>query len=214
MTTFARALAWIALIGLWLGLASPLLAHGGGTPRLTNVPAGPYRVYAWTEPDPWRVGEVHLSIAVTLPASAAGQAAGEQVETPVTDVDIQATFTPASGASAPIVVQATRQSLLGDYYFEADTELPAAGLWRIAIAVQGDAGSGATEFEIEALEARSLNWTLLLAAGGVLLVIIALIGVWSRNQQPAAPSQRPTRRTASRSTRPRAQVEDRIAGSK
>lgn len=213
MTAMARTLAWMALAALWLGLASPLSAHGGGTPRLTNVPAGPYRVYAWTEPDPWRVGEVHLSIAVTQPASAADREAGAQVEVPVTDAEILVTLTPANSASAPIVVQATRQSLLGDYYFEADTDLPAAGVWQITIAVQGEAGSGATEFEIEALEARSLNWTLVLAAGGVLLVIVALIGVWSRNQQPATPSQRPTRRTANRPPRARPSG-NRIAGSK
>lgn len=199
--TVGWSLAWIALVGLWLAAARPLLAHGGGTPRLTSAPAGPYRVYAWSLPEPWRAGEVHLSIAVTLPAEANAQADGAQVETPVTDVAIQVTFTPPAGAGAPIVVNAQPQDLLGNYYFEADPALPAGGLWQIAIAVDGAAGSGTTEFAIEALPARSLNWTLVLAAGGVLVVIVALTGIWSRRQQPAPSTQRPQRRTAHRPAR-------------
>lgn len=190
----------MALAGLWLGTASPILAHGGGTPRLTSAPAGPYRVYAWTEPEPWRAGEVHLSVAVTLPADAAAQADGAQVEEPVTDVAIQVTFTPEDGSSPPIVMQATRQAVLGDYYFEADTILPAEGLWRMEIAVEGEAGGGTTGFSLQALPPRTINWSLVGAAGAVLLVIIALIGLWSR-KQPAPPSQRPIRRAAGRPAR-------------
>lgn len=190
------SLALLTLLGLWLAQAKPLWAHGGGTPRLTSAPAGPYRVYAWSQPEPWRAGEVHLSIAVTLPAEAGAQADGAQVETPVTDADIQVTFTPQMGMAAPIILQAQPQNLLGNYYFEADTDLPSAGDWQIAIAVQGEAGSGSAEFAIEALPPRSLNWGLVLAAGGVLAVLLALIGIWSRKQQPAPAAQRPARRTA------------------
>lgn len=193
-----RALWWVLLPALWLSIAPPAMAHGGGTPRLTAAQAGPYSVYAWSEPEPWRAGEVHLSIAVTLPADTDVQADGAQVETPVTDADIRVTFTPADGSSPPIVVQAQRQAQLGNYYFEADTKLPAAGEWQIAIAVTGAAGSGATEFTIAALAARTVNWVLVAAAAGVLLMMIALMGLWSRGRQPARP-QRPMRRPVSRS---------------
>lgn len=199
--TVGFSLALLTLLSLWPAGAKPLSAHGGGTPRLTSAPAGPYRVYAWSQPEPWRAGEAHLSIAVTLPAEAGAQADGAQVETPVTDVDIQVTFTPQAGTAAPIVVQAQPQNLLGNYYFEADTDLPNGGDWQIAIAVQGEAGSGSTEFAIEALPARRLNWGLVLAAGGVLAVLLALIGIWSRKQQPAPATQRPARRTANRPLR-------------
>ena len=49
---------------------SSLLAHGGGTSQLSNAEAGPYRVFAWTTPEPWRAGEVHVTVAVTLPPPA------------------------------------------------------------------------------------------------------------------------------------------------
>ena len=55
----------------WLGLALILLftppsiqAHGGGVPQLINAKAGPYRVSVCTQPDPIRVCEFHLTLAV------------------------------------------------------------------------------------------------------------------------------------------------------
>ncbi len=204
MSKMRQSMLGLAVALGWLALAAPVWAHGGGTPRLTASPAGPYSVYAWSEPEPWRAGEVHLSIAVTLPADAEAQADGAQVETPVIDADIQVSFIPPEGDDAPIVVQAQRQTQLSDYYFEADTVLPSAGLWRIEIAVEGEAGSGSTEFTIPAQEGRSLNWALMAAAGGALLLLIVLAGIWSRKQQPAPASQRPARRAAATPARPKA----------
>lgn len=171
-----------------------VVAHGGGTPRLTNAEAGPYRVYAWTEPEPWRAGEAHLSLAVTVPNEEATNEPGSQVEIPVTDAGIRVTYVPRGeieNTAAPITVDATPQTLLGDFYFEADTVLPTAGLWEIEIAIDGTQGSGSTQFQLEALPARTTNWTLVAIAGGVLLVLIALIGVWSRIQQPKPAAQQP-----------------------
>ncbi|MCC6455100.1 MAG: hypothetical protein IT328_09175 [Caldilineaceae bacterium] len=182
---------------------TPVSAHGGGTPRLTNVPIGPYHLYAWSEPDPWRVGEVHLSLAVTMPNP---DSSSSQVEIPVTDVEITVTFTPvgnpvssdtgqtsAASPPAPIVVMAQRQAFLGDFYFEADPILPVEGDWQIGIVVTGKEGSGSTEFMMEALPARTINWTLVAGAGAVLVLLVVLLASWSRAQQPAQPARRPHR---------------------
>jgi hypothetical protein len=188
-TVILRAAVRLALalgLLLWPALA---FAHGGGTPRLTNEPAGPFRVYAWTEPEPWRAGEVHLSLAVTVPNENASNQPGAQVEVPVTDADIRVTYRPVEGE--PIVVEATRQTTLGNFYFEADTVLPAPGLWQIEIAIDGQQGTGSTQFQLEALPPRTINWTLVASAGGVLLILIALIGVWSRIQQPTPAAHKP-----------------------
>jgi hypothetical protein len=62
------------------GPARTAQAHGGGVPQLTNAPAGPYRVSAWTQPDPPRAGTLHLSIAVSAPQPGAAEAeAGDVV---------------------------------------------------------------------------------------------------------------------------------------
>jgi hypothetical protein len=184
---------------LTLSVERPVFSHGGGTPRLTSVPTGPYFLYAWSEPDPWRVGEVHLSLAVTKPNPDTNS---NQIELPVTDVDITVTFTHMSDNTVdasvdtsvePIVVPAVRQAFLGDFYYEADPTLPVEGNWQITIDVSGPEGSGSAEFTLEALPPRALNWTLIWSAGGVVVVILALIAIWSRSQQPSQPVQRPHR---------------------
>ncbi len=187
-------------IGVLSGLFStpidpPLYAHGGGTPRLTSVPVGPYNLYAWSEPEPWRVGQVHLSLAVTIPNPDSNS---NQVEMPVTDVDITVTYTPminnvVDSSLAPVVKKAMRQEFLNDFYYEADPILTREGDWQIHVDVSGPIGSGSTEFAMETFPERTLNWTLIAGAGGVLIVILVLIALWSRSQQPALPAHRPRR---------------------
>ena len=195
---------WRLSIALIFGVLSSLFplpfdphlyAHGGGTPRLTSVPVGPYRLYAWSEPEPWRVGQVHLSLAVTMPNP---DSASNQIEMPVTDVEVTVTYTPIRNntidtSMAPIVVKAVRQEFLSDFYYEADPTLTRQGEWQIQVDVSGPEGSGNTEFTMETLAERTLNWTLIGSAGGVLVVILALIAIWSRSQQPAQPTHRPHR---------------------
>lgn len=195
----------ICLVALLYGLPNNAIfivanAHGGGTPRLTNAPLGPYRVYAWSEPEPWRVGDVHLSLAVTQPNP---DTTSNQVEIPVMNPDLLVTFTPLDGSSAPIVVTPIRQTFLGDFYFEADTLLPTAGSWNIMIAVTGEDGAGSTDFQMEALPPRTINWMLVASAAGLLVVLVVLIAIWSRTQRSAQParSSRPGARHLQRSVR-------------
>lgn len=175
----------------WLAGGRPLAAHGGGTPRLTNAPAGPYRVYAWSDPEPWRVGEVHLSLAVTEPATAADDRPGAQLEIPVTAADITVLLTPVDGG-APIRLVAERQPFLNNFYFEVDTQLPAAGLWDVTIQVDGPAGSGSTGFRLEAQPPLTLHWGYLAAGAGTLVAVAALAGMTSRR----GPAPRRPRRSA------------------
>ncbi len=192
----ARALvhvpAWLsaALMALLLAVALPggsAAAHGGGTPRMANQPAGPYRLYTWTQPEPMRAGEVHLTIAVTQATDDAVQS--EPTETPITDATVVVTLTPLDGSSAPLTVQATLQSSLGSIYYETDAILPSAGDWRVSLAVQGREGSGQGEFTMSAAAPRQANWTLIAIGGILLLGILALI-IWrtaTPNRQPEPP---------------------------
>ena len=198
-----RWVMMLVLISIIAMLAAPpLFAHGGGTPRLTNVPVGPYHLYAWSEPEPWRVGQVHLSLAVTKPNP---ESNSNQIEIPVTDVEIIVTYTPiddnddigGANPSEPIVVQAVRQEFLSDFYYEADPTLTRVGDWQITVDVSGPDGSGSTQFAMETLPERTLNWTLIASAGAVVVVILALIALWSRSQKPAQPTRRPHSRSHS-----------------
>jgi hypothetical protein len=189
----------LVVLGLFLSLPVAALAHGGGTPRLTAEPAGPYRLYAWSEPDPWRVGEAHLSIAVTQPGSGDGPPSIARAETPVADAELVVAFIPLAAPQDSVEVRATQQVLLNDFYYEADTDLSVPGPWRVTIAATGAEGTGSAAFELDVLPKRTLNWFLIGTAAAALALLLGLIVVWSRMRQPARPAPRPTRR-ANRST--------------
>jgi hypothetical protein len=58
------------IIGLTLLLVvANTRAHGIGTPRVVNQPAGPYLLSAWTDPDPLRMDETHVVVGVTNAAT-------------------------------------------------------------------------------------------------------------------------------------------------
>jgi hypothetical protein len=142
---------------------------------------------------------VHLSLAVTIPNPDSNS---NQIEMPVTDADITVTYTPMVNNGAgdvidtsqtPVVVKAVRQEFLSDFYYEADPILTREGDWQIQVAVNGPEGAGSTEFAMQTFPERTLNWTLIAGAGLLLVVIIVLIALWSRSQQPAQAVHRPHR---------------------
>ena len=119
---------------LFIFAAGPAaLAHGGGTPQLTNQPAGDYLVSAWTTPDPATIGTLHVTVALQNASS------GE----PVTDADVQVVAHPLEGESAEIATAATRDDALTPYFYEADITIPDAGLWQIELALVKAEGAAA-----------------------------------------------------------------------
>lgn len=155
-------------------------AHTGGTLRLSDAAAGPYRLYAWTQPEPLRVGQNHISVLVLNPGSAEG-VAGE----PVLGAQVTVRFEAPTQANEAISVAALATEFLGTIYYEADLELPTSGEWHVTIVVQGALGEGRTQFVGEVLSARTLNWSLIGSAGVGLLLLIGLMGLWSRLQGKA-----------------------------
>lgn len=169
-------LGWLIAISV---LPTALYAHGGGVPQLTDVVAGPYRLFAWTQPEPLRVGEMHLSIGVVKATTGAGSAGLDEA---VTDATVTVQVAPTNGATTPIIVQAVLQEQLGSYYYEADAILPTTGDWRFTIEVSGALGLGEANFTSEVLAARQINWLLIAAASLLLLCLLGLIGLWNRMQ--------------------------------
>lgn len=181
----------VALIGsIVLHLpATPLSAHGGGVPRLTDAVAGPYRIFAWTQPEPLRVGDIHLSIAVVKGARSGEQSAAG-LDEPITDATVNITLQPVDQEAASLQVPALLQQQLGSYYYEADATLPTAGDWRFTIEVSGTLGAGRVAFAGAVSPARQINWTLVITAGVLLVGLLVLIGVWNRLQARATPRPR------------------------
>ena len=177
-----KAVAFLfSLVAIALCLATwpaSVSAHSGGAPVLVDQPAGPYRVFAWLEPDPPRVGNVHLGIAVTL--APPPDAPPNPLVEPVTDANVQVTWTPQSQPGSAVVVRATPQSGLNGFYYEINTTVGVADLWHVEVLVQGPAGEGAASFAQQVLRARSVNWYVIAGAGVGLLALIGLLGLWNR----------------------------------
>ena len=129
----------LALV-IWIGISLwpvAVNAHGGGTPQLTDAPVGPYRVYVWTSPEPWRVGPAHVTVAVT-------RSLPDGQETPVSDAEVTVAFTPAKRPAEAIRSAAIASVGTQVGFYEADAALPAAGDWQITIEIVGREGKGKT----------------------------------------------------------------------
>jgi hypothetical protein len=180
----SEARIWLAVLGALCAVCIPtgVWAHGGGAPQLTGEEAGPYRLYAWTSPDPWRAGDVHIDIAVAQPAL-------QGAEVPVTDASVRLRLTgPDNGQ--PIEMVAQPLEILNSFYYEADFELPAPGLWQVDIQVATPDGEGSAGFTVEALPPRTVNWLLV---GGGALVFVAATALWAMWSNPGnAPQSRQT----------------------
>ncbi len=167
---------WLAVLLASLAVISALpartLAHGGGTPQLTDVPAGPYRVFVWTSPDPWQSGAAaHFTVAVTQ-VDAAG------ATLPVSDAQVALVLTHADALATTLQLAATSNAT-GAGFYEADGVLPAPGRWQVEVMIHGAAGAGVASFGQSAQAGGSINgfvW------GGALLILLVL-GGWLTMRQ-------------------------------
>lgn len=162
-------------------------AHGGGTPQLTNVAVGPYRVYAWTSPDPWSVGQAHTTVAVTV-AAAGG-------EIPVTDAVVSVAYVPADHPEQAIQMAARAGSGAQASFYEADADLPTLGSWQVKIVVSGPAGSGSAQFGMQVEPTSGFNGWLIALAAAIVLLAAAGVG-WRLVQRRTAGAAAPPTRSA------------------
>ena len=161
-------------LGLLLLLASswPYLAtaHSAGTLRLANVAAGPYHLSAWSAPEPPRVGDFHLSVAVDEPKGENSSAASQPSK-----LDVQITMTAVAQRRDNLIQQATLQTTFFQSYYESYFTIPATGRWQVTVNVTGSAGAGAAQFAFDALPAQRINWELVFWCVTALIALI-LVG--------------------------------------
>jgi hypothetical protein len=204
-----RIWIWGLLVMLAGTLFTPAVhGHGGGTPQVVNERVGPYRVSVWTQPEPLRVGDVHVTVAVTQPSADAASTNRPSsdtndstelldtalLDTVVTDATVSLRFELRERPGAPFTAAATRQNSLGNLYYEADIELPAAGEWSTTVQVEGPLGAGSVAFSSAVLAARTVPWS---AIAGIGLAVLALIAVMRIYQSRGTARQRSGSRRSS-----------------
>ena len=146
-------------------IAGVAAAHGGGTPQLSGVTAGPYWLTVWTSPEPVRAGELHVTLGV-------GGADGA----PVLDAEVQVEISPLPNGGVSLTGAATSAQSSNKFLYEVDFELPESGLYLVTVKVSGPEGRGAASFELQALPAEASNWLGILLVG----VGVAALAVWLR----------------------------------
>jgi hypothetical protein len=140
----ARALGGVCLTLLLL--PAGLHADGGAVRFAGRV--GAYRVTVFTAPTPLRAGPVDVSVLV-LDADT-----GE----PAPEVPVRVRLTPAGPEGAPIEQEATPQAATNKLFRSALVDLPAAGAWRLNVAV---GGAAAARVELEAAKRLPRWWEML-----------------------------------------------------
>lgn len=179
----------LMLASVWWMVAvsvTPAAAHGGGTPQVVDAPAGPYRLFAWTTPDPWRAGEVaHITVAVTR-VDAAGQVF------PIADAQVMIRLTSETQPEQTLTLPAQPVSAVATGFYELDHKFPGDGLWRIEVEARGAEGVGVVAFTMAVEPAASAPW--LLWAGATLAAVVIAFGFWQAARRRA--TQVVARRTA------------------
>ncbi len=176
-TRVLKCLALLTVVSLTLSLYGTVLmvwAHGIGTPQLINEPAGPYALFVWTDPDPLRVDETHVTVAVTDPETRA----------PILNAQVEIRLEHLSEDAFTLSATATHDnSDIRFFYVATFEELPFAGRWRGVISVANPEGTiEPVAFVFSVLPAEPVNWLLIVlpALGVVAFAWIARSWHWAR----------------------------------
>lgn len=152
------------LVGVLLIVFPPrmALAHTDGAIQLTSAPAGPYKVTVWTWPDPPRVGDIHISIALVLAEDAS----------PVLDAKVIIEVRSLSG-DVTLSAPSTTENSENKFLYESAMDFPDSGIYTVTINV-GGSDEAEVAFQMEVLPERAFNPLLLLP---IIIVIIGII-IW------------------------------------
>ncbi|MFQ5434012.1 MAG: hypothetical protein ACE5FD_03965, partial [Anaerolineae bacterium] len=127
-----------------------------------NAPAGPYLISVWTDPDPLRMGEAHVTVAVTEP----------ETESPVLDANVLVQLVWLDDPSVTLTAPATHENAALKIVYVAVFEPEQAGRWRGSVVVDGtESASEAVKFDFLVLPPAPVNWGLI---GGVTIGLLTL----------------------------------------
>jgi hypothetical protein len=164
-------LALLGLLAALVLLPTSTLAHGGGTPQVTDLAAGPYHLFVWTSPEPWRADELaHVTVAVTRIDDS-----GETY--PVPDAQITVHLIPDAEPAQVLTLHATPVSAVATGFYETDHLLPNGGLWRVEVDVTGADGAASASFTMSAQAASTNNWPVWAGGALALLAVGLFVGM-------------------------------------
>ncbi|RMF86786.1 MAG: hypothetical protein D6736_14280 [Nitrospinota bacterium] len=153
------------------GMGVSRVEANGGTPRLEAVAAGPYLLSAWTQPDPPRVGRLHVSVAVMDPST----------KGVILDADVRLMVHPVGEEGRLTSIQATHGAGTNALLYHANVELSREGPWLITVQVEGEDGQGVASFSLAVEPPAALGWKKL-GGGGAGILLLLLWMTWYRRR--------------------------------
>ncbi len=176
---WAAALRVGSIVAVLLLPAGHADAHGGRL-RCELVPAGPYVVSVWTAPDPARVGALDISASILR----------ADTRRPVDDARMRLT---ARAATTSGFVEGVGSRAAGGFFdllvprlYHARVKIPAQGRWHVTVSVEGSAGRGDVDFEMDVEPPLAVRWAVLVAIGALAILLLAVwLAVWGRRRRAA-----------------------------
>lgn len=171
MKSIRRAALPLLLLLSCILYAQPVQAHAGvGTQQINNLDLGPYRIWAWSDPEPPEVGEYHVAVALTEslendPNGSAGE--------PVLNADVLVEMEHQESGQL-LIAQAIHEDATNQLFYEVEFAPERTGQWEIRIIVQGPDGPVQASFVDEIVPA-AFPW--MAVGGGLLALILAGAGV-------------------------------------
>ena len=181
---FVGMLGVLTILSLILPVS--LFAHGGSLPRVSDVEAGPFRLFVWAEPVPALEGEINFTVAVTEIPSAPGAQAD-----PVLGAKVQILLERVDGSGRTLSGQATHAEAINKLMYETYMDAPTAGVWRTTVTVTNEQGVGSTVFEFDVLPGPGMDWTWPALGGLGLVALIVGVRFWRRPSSSVGASPRP-----------------------
>lgn len=173
MTKMLRPGTIFLLIALSLIFFGPsVLAHAGvGTQQINNQNIGPYRIWAWSDPEPPVVGSYHVAVALTEslendPNGFAGE--------PILNADVVVEMEHQT-SGVQLIAQATHEDAVNKLFYEAILAPQQTGTWEIRVIIQGPEGPVQASYSDE-VESPAFPW--IAVGGGVLALLLAGAGTF------------------------------------
>ena len=152
--------------GLAVVIASfPAVVQANG--RVTSFQkkmAGPYEIGLGTIPPSPSVGNLHLALTVTDPAT----------KTPVLDANVELVGAGPDSTEIEIGPTIAANSTQDPTYYEVNTSVSREGIWLFTTTITDDDGQHSTEFQVEVKNASPITGILTLVVLVAFLVIFGL----------------------------------------
>ncbi|MCY4528660.1 MAG: hypothetical protein OXD46_06485 [Chloroflexi bacterium] len=142
---------------------APAQANGRVTSFQTKV-AGPYEIGLGTIPPSPSVGNLHLALTVTDPAS----------NTPVLDARVALQGTGPDSVEIEIGPTIATNSVQDPAYYEVNTSVGREGIWLFTTIITDAAGEHSADFQVEVKNASPITGILTLV---VLLAFLVIFGL-------------------------------------